>query len=99
MTGFESIVPRSPAPSRRNRCRILDLAAWAAFAVTVFVFCFPITMVLMSVAKVSDDISLSLEFVVKEILILPMLVELVNLLALGQWTQLVMRLFQLLKSS
>jgi hypothetical protein len=95
--------PRKPAPHRRRLVRIVALAVFAAFSLTALsLVCF-VVVVMRAATQIIDAIFASLDSLPAAIALwmwacISSLVELLALILTGQWTQLLMRLFQSLGS-
>jgi hypothetical protein len=106
MTDFKSSVPLKPAPSRRKYVRAIILAVCATLALTVFVFCFAVTVMMAAAINgfgglfqgIGEAVAFtfSTAIILSVLVIFPWLMELASLLSTGQLIPFFMRLIHLL---
>jgi len=108
MNGFTTRVSQKPVPYRRKRKRAIILAVCATFGLMALVCCYAVTVVVAAVLNgvgaifngfaesIGAFISMAAVFLV--VVVLPLLMDLLSLLAAGQLIPFAMRLFHLFGS-
>jgi hypothetical protein len=109
MTDLAHGVHPKPGPSRRKNRRAIILVVCAAFALTVFVCCYAVTVVAAAVLNGIDAVFIGLGaaigvfiswgIMILVVAVLPLFMELLSLLSAGQLIPFVSRLFHLVGSS